>query len=124
MITEGYFAKIKDYPATDILICVARKYPWFVKKGKMEHSRVLAPHPEILEGLKNGDITWGEYEERFRFDMTHYTKPIGEFRYLRNLARNKVVRLMCWERADDKKCHRFILLDLIHCSVTRVIDNE
>jgi len=110
MITEGYFAQIKNYPETDILICVARKYPWFIDKDKMEHNRILAPHPELLEDWKNGDITWEEYEERFRFDMLHYTKPLREFRYLRDLAKNSVVRLMCWEKSPP--CHRFILLDM------------
>ena len=112
MITEGYFAKIKDYPETDILICVARKYPWFVKKGLMEHCRSLSPTPGLLKDWKNGDITWGEYVERFNFDMCAYTNPLRQFRYYGDLAKRKVVRLMCWEKAEDKQCHRFILLEI------------
>jgi len=110
MIVGGYFAQIKNYPETDILICVARKYPWFVKKGMMEHNRILAPSPELLADWKKG-TTWEEYEKRYRFEMLSTAKPAGAFRDLRDLAKNRVVRLLCWEKKPP--CHRFILLDLL-----------
>ena len=110
MITEGYFGQIKNYPETDVLICVARKYPWFVKKGLMEHCRSLAPHPDLLSDWKNGSITWEEYEKRFRFDMRAHTQPLRQFRHYRDLAKSKVVRFMCWEKSPP--CHRFILVEM------------
>lgn len=110
MITEGYFGQIKNYPETDVLICVARKYPWFIKKGRMEHAKALAPGTNLLKSWKNGDITWEEYEKHFRATMLHYTVSLGLFRYLGDLAKDKTVRLMCWEK--EPPCHRFILLDM------------
>ena len=62
MIETGYFAKIKDYPETDWLMCISRKYPWFIKLGTMTHMIEFAPSKELLSDWKNGDITWEEYE--------------------------------------------------------------
>jgi len=111
MITEGYFGNLKNYPDTDKLVCVSQKYPWFVKKEKMEHIKNLAPSQPLLDDWKNKRITWEEYERRFRDEVLMHTHPIGELQYLEIIGKEQVVRLMCWEK--EPPCHRFILLDII-----------
>lgn len=110
MITEGYFGNLKNYPDTDKLVCVSRKYPWFIKKERMEHIKNLAPSPSLLDDWKNEYITWEEYETRFRDAVLTHTHSIGELQYLEIISKEKTVRLMCWEK--NPPCHRFILLDI------------
>ena len=114
MITEGYFAKVKDYPETDWLLCVSLKYPWFVKRDRMGHFDRLAPSKALLSDWKSGGISWEDYEKRFREEMTHMA-PERDLAYLGlKDAHGETVRLLCWEK--NPPCHRFILLDMIQSS--------
>ncbi|MHA1288103.1 MAG: DUF488 family protein, N3 subclade [Candidatus Thorarchaeota archaeon] len=114
MIETGYFAKIKEYPETDWLLCVARKYPWFVKQGRMTHMMELAPSDELLNDLKNNKITWEEYEQRYREELENsdWAKHSISWIGLKH-AQGETMRLLCWEK--EPPCHRFILKDIILC---------
>ena len=111
MIETGYFAKIKDYPETDELICVSYKYPWFVKKGKMRHLPRVAPEPKLLYEWKNGEITWEKYIQVYKTFLEYDYGALSEIEFLRLRSKDKTVRLMCWEK--EPPCHRFILRDVI-----------
>jgi len=112
MIETGYFAKIKTYPETDWLLCVARKYPWFVKQGKMTHMIELAPSNELLKDWKEGSITWEEYEERYRSELSSSSLARNGIAWIGlKDAQGETVRLLCWEK--EPPCHRFILKDMI-----------
>ena len=108
MIETGYFAQKKNYPESDTLICVSRKYPWFIDRLDMVWLSELAPSQELLDDWKKGSITWEEYEYRYREEM----KDPFRQKFIRSLNRDDMTyRLMCWEK--DPPCHRFILKELI-----------
>lgn len=112
MITEGYFAKVKDYPETDWLICIARKYPWFVKKDKMSHFPSLAPSQELLDDYKSGFTDWGLYGAVYRKEIATSEQARRDIAWIGiKDCQGETVRLMCWEKKPP--CHRFILLDII-----------
>ena len=116
MIETGYFAKIKDYPETDVLVCVSRKYPWFVERLRMVWLSELSPSEELLDDWKSKEITWETYTKRFMKEMEHTLKQ----KAIRSLRRDDMTyRLMCWEK--NPPCHRFILLDIIQSLSRREI---
>lgn len=108
MIETGYFAKIKDYPEDDVLICVSRKYPWFVERLRMVWLSELAPSQALLEVWKSGRISWEEYIIQYEIEMMHPLKQ----KAIRSLRRDDMTyRLMCWEK--NPPCHRFLLESMI-----------
>ena len=111
MIETGYFGGLQRglYPETDKLVCVSRKYPWFVKKDKMTHLDELSPSQALLDIWKSGRISWKEYEHQYREEMRRsYAQCfIGHLKQ----PSDSVYRLMCWEK--EPPCHRFILKDII-----------
>jgi len=114
-ILEGYFAKIKDYPETDNLVCVSQDYPWFVKSDKMFHAYVLAPVSWLLKRYKDGEMTWERYAECYLDHLKH--NQCGQLELegiLERLGKGETIRLLCWEKAEDKQCHRFPLLDVLN----------
>jgi len=114
-ILEGYFAKIKDYPETDNLVCVSEVYPWFVKSDKMFHAYVLAPTPWLRMRYTDGEITWERYAECYLDHLKH--NRCGQLEIdgiLERSGKGETIRLLCWERAEDKQCHRFLLLGILN----------
>lgn len=112
-ILEGYFAKINDYSEDELKLCVASNYPFFVKKGRMTHFPSLAPSEKLLSGYKAGEVTWEQYVETFKDEMHRWT-PKQSLKWLKQRDKVGDVRLLCYERADDRKCHRFLLLDILN----------
>ena len=116
MITEGYFAQKKNYPETDWLICIARTWPWFIKRDQtMSHFPSLAPSPELLGDWKTGGISWELYEERYRKEVDASEQARRDIAWIGiKDCQGETVRLMCWEKGPP--CHRFLLLDIIQSS--------
>ncbi len=113
-ILEGYFAKIDDYPDDEVKLCVASSYPSFIKKGKMTHFSSLAPSLKLLKGYKAGKITWDQYVKIFRDEMRHRATSWQNLKWLKRRDKAvEVIRLLCYEKAEDKRCHRFLLLDVL-----------
>lgn len=110
MIDEGYLAKIKSYPETDILLVVMRWHPKYHRNG-FQWVPDLAPSTLLLSEYKAGRMTWETYEKHYREEM-HKPKPrrLIHF-YAEESRRGKVIRLLCIERYYP--CHRFILQDII-----------
>ena len=112
MIETGYFAKINDYPETDWLLCVSRKYPWFIKLGKMTHMIEFAPSNKLLKDWKEEKITWIEYETQYREELNKSDIAYSSVAWLGlKDAQGETMRLMCWEK--EPPCHRFILKNII-----------
>ncbi len=110
MIDTGYFAKIKTYPETDILIVVSRYYPRWLKQGLLFKPE-FAPSKGLLEDWKAGLITWPEYEARYRAEMDDPLIQRRIMQYAQRTRSKQVHRFLCYER--DPPCHRFILKDII-----------
>ena len=113
-ILEGYFAKIKDYPEDELKLCVASSYPFFVKSDKMIHYPSLAPSLRLLREYKASDITWEQYTDRFKDEMKRQGVSWQNLVQLKEIStEGNAIRLLCWEKAEDKRCHRFLLLDIL-----------
>ncbi len=112
MITEGYFGQAKNYPETDWLICIARKYPWFIKRDRMGYLPSLAPSEELLGDWKTGGLGWEAYEGRYRREIEESAQATSDIAWIGiKDCQGETVRLMCWEK--NPPCHRFLLLDII-----------
>ena len=112
MITEGYFGNLKNYPKTDWLICISRRWPWFVKKNKMSHLQSLAPSQDLLDDYKTGALDWEIYEKRYRAEIESREQARKDIAWIGiKDCQGETIRLMCWEKTPP--CHRFILLDII-----------
>lgn len=112
-VKEGYFANIKNYPPNELFAIVSRKYPWFVKR-LYKHYVELAPSKELLKDWKEANISWEEYEKRFRLEMQNAESQtiIDDLAWA---SQYDTFRLLCWEK--EPPCHRFILIDLINESL-------
>jgi len=97
-LRESYIANWRNLPKEAIKIRVARP-------------SVLAPSKELLRDWKEGRITWGEYEERYRQEILSNPKAVRKLLEIKALAEEKEVYLLCYER--EPPCHRFILIELI-----------
>jgi len=105
-IFEGYIANWRNYPKDEIKIRVARP-------------SVLAPSQELLSEFNRLKERYGRerawelsgYEARFRGWILGSPKAMAKLREIRELARTRRVRLICYER--NPPCHRFILMKLI-----------
>jgi len=101
MLIEGYLAKIHTYPKDEIKIVVT-----------VSAKSILAPSWGLLEAYKAGRFTWGVYERIFRLQMTKSPEAMAEMRRIKELAKIKDVRLICYEK--EYPCHRFILIEIIN----------
>jgi len=110
MIETGYFAKIKTYPETDILIVISRYYPRFAPSGLLFKPE-FAPSAVLLSDWQAGAITWPEYEERYRAQMDDPVIQRRIMQYAERVNSAQVHRFLCYER--DPPCHRFILKAII-----------
>jgi len=99
MLLEGYIAKWREYPESEVKIRVA--YP-----------SVLAPSKQLLKAWKEGKITWEEYEHRFREEILSNPVAVRKLKEIAELSEKRNVRLICYEK--NPPCHRFILIKLIN----------
>lgn len=104
MLLEGYLAKKKTYPQTEVHIVVTRTA-----------RSILSPSKELLNDYKYNGLTWAEYEQRFIWEMIDNPKAMEELKRIKELAITKDVRLICYEKAYP--CHRFILIKLVNAIV-------
>lgn len=101
MVEVGYLGNWKNYPDDEKKILVMRN------RGNDE----LAPSVKLLEDWKKGQISWEEYERRFREEMER-PESREKIEELRNrVGAGENIRLICFEK--NPPCHRFILRDLI-----------
>jgi len=62
-------------------------------------------------GRRNGS-DWGAYERCFQKEILSNPKALAKLKEIKKLAKEKDVRLICYEK--NPPCHRFILIDLIN----------
>lgn len=114
-IFEGYIGNWKNYPKDEVKIRVARPsvlapslelLSEFVKAKKYWMAKGLTE----LEARKKA---WEEigYETRFRREILNNPKAMAKLKEIKDLAKNRNVRLICYEK--NPPCHRFILTKLI-----------
>ncbi len=98
MLKESYISQWNKLPKDAVKVRVARP-------------SILSASKELFDEYKKGRINWREFEERFRKEMLSNPKAVAELKRIRDLAKEKDVYLICYEK--EYPCHRFILLDLI-----------
>jgi len=117
VIKEGYFAKVKDYPEDEVKIIVSRKYPWFLGKTgafkKYPHQPELGPSQWLLDNYKNGVVNWEGYVATYKYDLLTNPDAWTWLALIGRIGAQTDIRLLCWEKALDHKCHRFLLLDIL-----------
>lgn len=109
MIHESYLANWRNLPSREVA-------EWIAVTRTAQS--VLAPGWGLLHDWKEGLIDWAEYTRRFRAEICGNPAAIARLREIRELAEHREVYLLCYEKALDRRCHRFLLLDLIK-EVTR-----
>jgi len=105
-IFEGYISNWKNYPQDEVKVRVARP-------------SVLAPSQELLSDFNRLKKKFGRerawelsgYEKRFRREILSNPKAMAKLREIKEMARTRIVRLICYEK--NPPCHRFILMKLI-----------
>lgn len=98
-LLEGYIAAWKKYPKDEVKIRVAQP-------------SVLSPSKNLLRLYKIGAMSWKDYEELFRREITNSPKAMRKLCEIKELAKTKNIRLICYEK--NPPCHRFILIDMIN----------
>ena len=94
-------------------ILVTRYWPRGVSKQKIrlsEWRRDLAPSVELLKAWKAGQISWKEYEDRYRSEMSEQEEEIQK---LTTEAAKGRISLLCFEKEQDPHCHRHLLKRMI-----------
>ena len=124
MIRQGYFAKHRTYPTDELKICVSHSWPRFVLRDQMTHMPALAPSKQLLQDYKNKRITWNQYTERFikEMDTDNATAALLELMLKSNQGED--IRLLCYEKALNRQCHRFLLLDMLREMGATVEESE
>lgn len=111
MLRETYFAvweKVKKDNPDAVFVSVALKRP---AHTPIDFSApALAPSAELLSDYKEG-LSWEEYTKRFIAEMD-CDEARWNMDYFKNMAIDKDVYLVCWERSGSN-CHRYLLLDLM-----------
>ena len=69
----------------------------------------LAPSQRILNDYKKGLISWGQYEEYYKMQLS-VTDPVQFFDYLTDLTKDfGEPILLCWENIEYNPCHRILV---------------
>ena len=110
MIKEGYLAKMKSYPESDLMLVVMRWHPRYHSKGFLWVPD-LAPSSLLLTEYKAGRMDWEPYEKHYRNEMDTLKAQNLILHYAEKARKGQVIRLLCIER--DPPCHRFILKDIM-----------
>ena len=113
MIRQGYFAKHRTYPTDELKICVSHSWPRFVKRDQMTHMPALAPSKQLLQDYKKKQITWTQYTERFTAEMDTDQASTALLELMLKSNHGENIRLLCFEKALDRECHRFLLLEML-----------
>ena len=94
-------------------ILVTRYWPRGLSKERLKISewiRDLGPSVTLLRAWKAGKISWQEYENRYKEEMTEKQEEIQE---LARQAAKGMITLLCFEKEQDPHCHRHLLKGMI-----------
>jgi uncharacterized protein YeaO (DUF488 family) len=74
----------------------------------------LAPSWGLLRDWLAERISWEEYEERFRNEMSSSVEARAIMKDIKMLSKDVDVYLICSCHNKENHCHRFILIDMIN----------
>lgn len=73
---------------------------------------ILSPSNKLLTDYKNRRIDWNQYVDRFKKEMDNDTCR-GVMKRIKEVSMEKDVYLVCFCFNKEKKCHRFLLINMI-----------
>ena len=104
---------------TDCYLAVLKKYKAKFFEAHFEvitrtAKSCLSPSWELLNDVKGNKISFEEYKERFLKEIRENPKAKKRIEELREIAKDKVVFLVCYEKFPYKQnCHRIIVKKVI-----------
>lgn len=105
MLRETYYNRYKGWgekpPSDAVVINITR-----------DHGHMLSPSYELLMDYKQKRITWEEYIVRFKEEMNNDACKMLMKR-IKTRASEVDVYLVCYCFNKEKRCHRFLLMDMI-----------
>lgn len=106
MLRETFYNRYKGWrikpPEDAIVIHITRSA-----------GHILSPSIELLMSYKENRITWDQYIVRYRKEMNNEVcKEV--MKRIKETAVEKDVYLVCVCWNKEKKCHRFLLIDMIN----------
>ena len=105
MLKETFYNRYKGWgvkPSTDtIVIDVTRTA-----------GHLLSPSKELLMDYKEKRITWEQYIVRYKKEMNNEVCK-GVMKRIKETSKEKDVYLVCFCHNKEKKCHRFLLINMI-----------
>lgn len=106
-ILTSYYAKVRDIDTSKcVLIRISASQPqWFT--NKIYPCADLYPSWELINGIKNGEITEEEYMAEYSMIFTDQNKDaiLDGIKHVCELEGVDVAILVCWE-GIGKFCHR------------------
>lgn len=98
-------------------ILIARYRPRYLPKSKEnwhEWWKELAPSRQLhKEYILDKRISWSLYKERFLSEIKNNPDALEEIKELGQLSSEHDVTLLCHCIGINKKCHRFIINELV-----------
>jgi uncharacterized protein YeaO (DUF488 family) len=107
----------KPEPSDGFRILVTRFWPRGKKKEFVDYwDPNLGPSKELLLSYKNGKVTWHNYEKIYRKERESAwaQKAIEGLKEIHRKKKN--ITLVCYEKDNDPKCHRYILKEIVNKS--------
>jgi len=98
-------------------ILITRYWPRGVSRQKKEiikYMRDLTPSEELLRAWNAKEISWEEYERRYKEEMAGQAEGIEK---LAEKASRGTITLMCVEKEQDPHCHRHLLKRMIEAKL-------
>lgn len=110
-IFTSYYAKMKKCMREYALVRVSVSMPnWF--PVNLSGIPELYPDWDLVDGIKNGSLTQGQYTQRYRAHLATLNKKaiISRLEQISNACGKDTVILLCYE-APDKFCHRHLVAE-------------
>ena len=106
MIKETYYNRYRGWgekpPGGSVIIDVTRSA-----------GHILSPSRELLCDYKMKRINWSQYVTRFKKEMDNELCR-GVMKVIKERAKEVDVYLVCFCYNKEKKCHRYLLMDMIN----------
>ncbi len=106
MLKETYYNRYKGWgekPSQDALVIHVTR----------SNGHMLSPSSELLMDYKEKRINWAQYVTRFKKEMDNPECKLM-MKMIKERAKEKDVYLVCVCWNKEKKCHRFLLMDMIN----------
>ncbi len=106
MLKETYYNRYRGWgvkpPEDAVVINVTRSA-----------GHILGPSIELLMAYKDNRITWDQYVIRYKKEMNNETCK-GVMKRIKETALEKDVYLICVCWNKDRRCHRYLLMEMIN----------